>query len=641
MAASWALLGSGSKVRIVRRLRLVLVLSLLVGSGLVVPPRAAQAQVIDTVTVDSSSTEPVASTTLTAGETYTVTVEGTFAYGHPIRGQESGVADAECSTLPPDPTYQRARYVLLDPSEDFLDLYLGQNGNLEPAEWEATNPDPFGCNSSDHTYSLTFEAEADAPLEFVVKDIDEGAYQNNQGTLTVEISQPEEILLETIDVPVKHAPEVSSTTSLDPDKRYRLVASGTYDYGNLEGVPLGRADAECSFAAADTPATWQRDTYKALDPGGDQLDLYVNANDVAWQPTNGSPTGCNTDDHTYAFAFTGVSGQLALQVRDMTNSGDNIGSLQVELFEVTVEPPEASSAALPGLPETEFSEEVQVDSRDENGSFSAIPVREGEQLFMRVEGTYAYGRGMADARCSNKASHPDDPDPTFRPSEENYPDLDPRILQLLINDQAVDWQPPPDKADSLEPECSVDHSYQLAFVAPSSGLLNFRILDGNYRDNSGTLTVEISRIQEVPAGTVFVPSNMASGALTPPLVGGESYRLEASGTYSYFDNLPNTLADAECSQGYSSGPPFTGLPDDPTFEPHRYGSGEGDLLDLVVDGEHVEWSPEGGSEDCDADHVYSHVLAPSGSGPAGLVIDDTNYGDNSGELRVDVFIRTS
>lgn len=618
-----------------RRIRFAILLSVLVGSGLVVPQQAARAQVIDTLTVDSSSSASVASTPLTAGETYTITVEGTYAYGHPIQGQKSGVADAECSNLPPDPTFQRARYVLLDPTEDLLDLYLGQNGNLGPAEWQATKPGPFGC-SSDHTYTLTFEAQADAPLEFVVKETSKGAYRDNGGILTVEISQPEETPLETIEVPANRSPTVSSTTTLDPDTRYRLVATGTYGYGNLGGVPLGRADAECSFPLANTPATWQRDTYKALAPGEDELDLYVNGSDVAWEPTNGSPTGCNTDDHAYELSFTGVSGELALRIRDTTNSGDNTGSLQVELFEVAVQPPAASASALPGLPEVELSEEVQVDSRDEDGSFSAIPVREGEQLFMTVEGTYAYGAGVADARCSNTTS-----DPTFRPSEENYPSFDPGILQLLINDQIVDWQPPPGKADALEPECSVDHGYQLTFASPSSGLLNFRIEDGNYKDNSGTLTVEISRIQEVPVGTVFVPANMSSGAPTPPLVGGESYRLEASGTYSYFDNLPNTLADAECSQGYSSGPPFTGLPDDPAYEPHRYGSGDGDLLDLVVDGEHLEWTPKGGSGDCDADHVYSHVFSPSGSGPVPLVIDDTNYGDNSGELRADVFLRTS
>src|SRR5438094_265004 len=89
--------------------------------------------VSETITVDSAKPNPTtAHTRLLAGGVYTFTVSGTFAYG--LGGQ----ADAECTTLPPDSTWTRARFAAIDPNQDDLDLYVNDHN----VDWQPVTADP-------------------------------------------------------------------------------------------------------------------------------------------------------------------------------------------------------------------------------------------------------------------------------------------------------------------------------------------------------------------------------------------------------------------------------------------------------------------------------------------------------------------
>ena len=116
----------------------------------------------ETVIVDAhQSGGAVTAGYLVAGTTYTLTVTGVYEYG---RG--SSEADAECSNLDPDDTYQPQRYAALEPSEDLLDLYVdGRN-----VEWQPTKTDELGCNSIDHTYQQWYTPVSTGPLRLHVHD---------------------------------------------------------------------------------------------------------------------------------------------------------------------------------------------------------------------------------------------------------------------------------------------------------------------------------------------------------------------------------------------------------------------------------------------------------------------------------------
>lgn len=596
-----------------RVIRLHLLVATLVASAVVLPGTPVGAQPLETVFVSAKDPDGQTSTTsLTAGVTYIFNASGTGGYGF-----RNGQFDVECSTLPPDPTWQRSRFFLLDPESDVLDVLV----NEANVEWEATVPDAFGCNSTDHIYTFTFTPETSGPVNFRVYDI---GYPDNKGGFFIEIHEAAETLLETILVPATAAAGVNSTVTLDPDRFYRIEASGTGNY-NRTGALL---DAECTTFPPDP--TWQPNRWLILDTEEDLVDLYLNNQNMAWQAKQPDLLGCASMDHEYEVLFQPASaGPLNLRVRD-TFYGDNGGVLTVRIFRLEFTPAQAGGPLSP--PEIALAEQVQVDSADPDGTTSVIPFQAGESHMMEVVGTYGYGVGTADSRCSTTPS-----DATFRPSEVNYPTpgFPPGTLQLLVDQQVVPWAPT--SPDSGQPECnSADHTYRLIFVPSATKLVNFRIKDGRYQDNGGVLTVKIFRIDEIPVGRVLVNSASPSGTLTPPLLEGRTYRLRGSGTYGYFQQVPGTSADTECSQ--ADFPPFSS----PLFERHRWGTGNGDLLDIFINYGNVDWlNADGSSTGCDPDHVFDHFLESSSTAPLNLKIKDVNYGDNSGSLMVDIFLRAS
>lgn len=582
----------------------------LIASALVLTATPAGAQPIETVVVSSKASAGQSSTTvLNAGTTYVFEASGTISYGF-----QNGLSDVECSTLPPDPTWQPFRYFFLDPESDFLDVLV----NGDNVMWQPVNGDAFGCNSSNHRYRLTFTPEVSGTVNFRVLD---SGYSDNQGSFVIDIHEATETLVQSLVVPTNARFGVNSV-SLNASNFYRIVASGTGTYDNTGN----QLDAECTTFAPDP--TWQPNRFLLLDLEEDIADLYVAGQNVAWQAQTADLFGCDSTDHVYDVIFRpAASGPVNFGIRD-TNYRDNGGALNVSIFQLAFVPTEGDEVLSP--PGIVLAEQLEVNSADSDGTTSTAPFAAGQQILIEVIGSYTYGFGAADARCSTIS-----PSTTFVPSEDNFPSPA-GVLQLVVNQQIVPWNPT--SPDGGEPECnSTDHQYRLIYVPSESGQLNFRVRDTGYRDNGGVLTVRIFRIQEIPAGMVFVDSTNPAGAMTPPLIAGRTYRLRASGTYGYFQAVPGTSADAECAQ--ADFPPVN----QPLFQRNTFGSGNNDLLDIFVNNANVEWltAAEGSDVLCDADHLFDLTLTPSANGPINLRIKDTNHMDNSGVLQVQLFLKAS
>lgn len=570
-------------------------LALLAMATALVVGRGAHAT--EQVLLDAKDADGVVTSTLTQGTVYVLQISGSYRYG-----LEDGVADAECSNLPPDQTFQRNRYAPLEPDGDLLDVYV----DGKDVEWQAVSPDLFNC-SEDHVYTLTVEGQGQ-PLHLQVHD---SGHSDNLGGFTIDVVPHEEVVVEEVVVPANSSAGATSSASLDPAFTYRLEASGLYAYG----VDGSLADAEC--VGTDDPDVFVRDAYDlpfALATGSsDPLDLLVNGGAVEWVPASAHLSGCDPE-HAYELRFAPAqAGSVSFKVSD-SNYADNSGSLAVRIVQLPPAPTPAPSGA---LPELELVEEVRVDARDPAGA-SSLPVEEGEELILEASGTYAYGAGQADAVCSNTSL-----DPTF--VRARYGDL----AQLLLQGAAADWRP----AGDATADCAEDHVYRLAHVPDSTGPLHFVVNDTYHGDNGGELVVRIYRFEEIAIGTVGVDSSDPDGTFSSPLVVGETYRLHATGTYTYWGGQPDSDADAWCAQA--------GFNDDPTWSPDHFDDPA--LLKLLVDERVVEWASAANGTGCDPDHAYDHVFV-AGSPLAGLRIHERNarqYSDNLGTLTVSVFLVTS
>lgn len=544
---------------------------------------------------------------LDAGTEYLIEVSGSYTYGF-----QGGTADAECSNLPPDTTYERNRYVLLDPDGDLLDLQVDGRS----VEWLPVEPDPLGCDGNNHVYRLLYVPDATGPVTF---GVDDTGYFDNVGGFEVTVSTETEQLVDTVAVSSANPAGNASSVALDPTKSYRLEVSGDYSFG----FAAGRADAECVDPIGGVPPT--RNLLglllTPLDPSDDPLDLVVDGEFVEWEPVSGEPAGCDPSG-TYELPYqVAASAPIRFSVSD-GNHADNAGVLTVLIYEraVAPEPPPG------GVPRVELAETVQVDSSDPDGSSTSAPLTAGESYLFEVSGTYAWGVGQADAECSTRV---DTADPVWR-RQRSFADVgidDTTLLDLLVDGEDVEWVATDEDAEGCN---TTDHIYRLVHVPETTGLTRFVISDGNFNDNSGVLTVKIFRITEVPVGSVEVDSSNRQGVNVPTAEGFE-YRYAAAGTYFY--GAGPSLADAECSNRADIA--------DVTFTRDRFTSGGNDPLDLDIDAIARDWEPlMADANGCSTDHEYQ--VTATASGPVtNLAIDDVNHSDNFGKLTVEIFLQTS
>lgn len=134
--------------------------------------------VIESIVVDANDADGTwSSEPLSQGLIYELQVAGTFTYG-----QGDSRADAECSQLLPDETWQPNRYAAMSSYRDILDLYLDN----DPVDWQGTETDALGCNSFNHTYVYKFTMPETRHIRLLVRDLD-GSYHENSGGLNVRL----------------------------------------------------------------------------------------------------------------------------------------------------------------------------------------------------------------------------------------------------------------------------------------------------------------------------------------------------------------------------------------------------------------------------------------------------------------------
>jgi len=590
--------------------------------GILVPNSAGATAVDETVSVPASSIGGVTTTaSLDPSKTYLLTVTGTYVY-NATSPTGNAVADAECSTLPPDTVFQRGRYLLLDPTGDALDLYV----NGAAVEWEPATPDSYGCNSENHTYHHLFKPTAAGPLNLRVYDPGVGSAGNNDNFGALSVHVTEEHVIETVLVPANAQNGVLTASSLDPTRNYRLESRGTFTFG----TPLQAADAQC--AGVDGVPLWIPNLYgkilTPLDPAAHPLGLYVDYKPQTWVALTPSLLGCDDANHAYALTYKPqFFGKIRLGIND-ANSADNAGTLSVRIIDIG---PLTGTPGTQAPPRIELADTVTVNSAAPGGASTAVPLVAGTQYLIEASGAFAFGAGQGDAECSTQTGV----DETWR--RERFPTLGANLVDLFVDHKAVEWQPTTVDAQNCN---STAHVYRDEIVPATTGVINFNVNDVYYGDNAGSLTVKVYRIKEIPLGSVVVDAANPAGASSLPLLGGQSYRFAASGTYTYWATNPGTDADAECSQ--AAVPPYN----DPTYQPNRFGpEGPGDLLDLFVNNGNVTWKPRTQSPTpvtCDPNHEYDLKYNQQNTGSVNFKVADqpANYGDNAGTLTVNLFLQT-
>ena len=137
-------------------------------------------KLIETLAVDAGDYDGTwSSQPLVAGATYELRATGTYTYG-----QGDSRADAECSQLLPDETWNRNRYAAMTNYRDVLDLYLDH----DPVDWQPTDADSLGCNGFNNTYTHQFTMPDTRHIRLFIRDAD-GTYEENAGGLSVKIRE--------------------------------------------------------------------------------------------------------------------------------------------------------------------------------------------------------------------------------------------------------------------------------------------------------------------------------------------------------------------------------------------------------------------------------------------------------------------
>lgn len=351
---------------------------------------------------------------------------------------------------------------------------------------------------------------------------------------------------------------------------YLIEISGTYQTDRRFKDSLG--DAECTTAdlvRGTNDGNWLENRYlvfgfqqtgfqtnatKRYDPltNPDPYDVYLDGAAINWRPTNGDPTHCNVETHTYDFVYTPTESRiLNLRVREpFPNFKLSQGRLKFKVFPG----PEAESG-----PDDKFIETLFVDPRDGDGTRSLFSFVAGKTYRLVAKGVYEHKvyQRTADAECSITPF--DDNWVADRFSDQRGFDS----LDLLVDEAEYTWFP---LVDTTGKGCNAwNHAYRLNHQRPRTGTVLFRIKTWAHPSNTGSLQVDI---YEVNAGV----ARQANNQITPPaLPSGKHvedvsvnvrnpagvftkntleptkvYRIVASGVYRWEPGNPNSLSDSEC-----------------------------------------------------------------------------------------------
>lgn len=148
--------------------------------------------------------------------------------------------------------------------------------------------------------------------------------------------------------------------------------------------------------------------------------------------------------------------------------------------------------------QTVQAEILQVMSSSPNVVWTSFDLVSGQEYQIEVSGTYSYDYGslaIADAEWNQQYGN--------KWYEDHIANPDPyRILDLFVNDQAVDWLGTTDGENFLVHTYSPTHIYRSNVIGTDTPL-SFKIYDSQYDDNSGFLQVQITPVPE-PATLLLI-----------------------------------------------------------------------------------------------------------------------------------------
>jgi hypothetical protein len=397
---------------------------------------------------------------------------------------------------------------------------------------------------------------------------------------------------------------VTTVGALTAGQPYLIEASGTWKWGTRVNEV---ADAECSTAPHDK--TWRRDrSVDSTQPMSDHLDLYVDGNDLMADPDTDSGDGCDTATHTYRWTYTPTrTGRVKFASWDPTTLADNSGALTIRVISST--PVDQMTWSVPATAGA--------------GVTSPGALAADETYLVTVSGTVAAGGGvLADAECSTTPT-----DPVWRRNrvaDPAYPGAE--RLDVLVDKQASTMSAVTDPTGS---SCDVaNHVYRSVLRPWSTRPINLRVDDLTPQDNTGALTVTVTRVVQ-PTGpeTIALDTKVPAGARSARIyLAGSPLRITAVGTYT---SGPGTKADPECTSPTAK-PNWTNVKGGPV-------DGSGNTLgDVTVAGHSREWQASGGKSCDPATHTYTLTYTPSTTGPLSFGVADTLFSDNAGTMALTV-----
>jgi hypothetical protein len=409
---------------------------------------------------------------------------------------------------------------------------------------------------------------------------------------------------ETVALPATSTSGVTTKGALIRGQKYLLEVSGTYTYAKAAG---STADAECSAAYR---SAWRRDrSVRSEQPSKDHLDMYVNGVDLDALADTDTGSGCDTASHTYRWTYVpDRNGRAVLRLWDPTTHADNSGALKVRVIRYV----------------RRADMRWTVPASVPTGMTSPGALEVGVAYVATISGTYSSGGGTsADAECSANAGtgwRRERADGTGRDRDH----LDAMLEQKNVDADPLVHTPGTDRCDVTT------HTYRHVFTAQETRPLNVRVFDHTYKDNSGGLSVRLTKVtQATGAETVAVDTRAPATFSDRIYPAGQSLLVRVSGRYV---PRPSFTADAECSRTTT----------DAIWRPWRGALRDGTgrwLGDMTVFGRFSAWKPvrpRRVKDACDPDSEYVLTVTPSMSGPLVLSVVDDNYTDNSGTLKITV-----
>ncbi len=337
-------------------------------------------------------------------------------------------------------------------------------------------------------------------------------------------------------------------------------------------------------------------------------------------------------DHIYCSAYFDSNGQpISFWIFD-TDYRDNSGSLQVEIYEVGTGagqthgqvqiPPvtQGSGAFCPIGPADRLVWTGNVDSRGQR--ITSPQLVAGNKYYIVVRGTLSEGTWYVNGNTLlNDACY------------EFNAQGSPQVLSIFQNSQGI---------IVCDNQYHPDHIYCSAYFDSNGQPISFWIFDTDYRDNSGSLQVEIYEVGTGAGqthGQVQIPPvTQGSGAFcpigpadrlvwtgnvdsrgqritSPQLVAGNKYYIVVRGTLSegtWYVN-GNTLLNDACYEFNAQGSP--------------------QVLSIFQNSQGIivcdnQYHP---------DHIYCSAYFDSNGQPISFWIFDTDYRDNSGSLQVEIY----